>query len=215
VILQSKAIVIKSFSYSESSLISRILLENGEKISIMIKGAKNLKNNKSVLFESMNFIDLNYYHRDTRDIQLFKEGCLMNDFGAMKSNFDTMKYGLCIIDVIDKALPREYKDYQMFNIAYKCLNKIDNNENYKITFLFFLLSFSHYNGYSINNINFNTLSSDKALDLFMNGSNENDYKEIINFMEGIDLDQLIKKTLSFIQSYIPEISHVKSLKFIN
>ena len=212
---QSKAIVIKSFSYSESSLISRILLDNGEKLSIMIKGAKNLKNNKSILFESMNFINFNYYHKDNRDIQLFKEGELINNFSALKSNFETMKYGLCIIDIIDKALPKQYKDYQMFNIAYNCLNKIDNNENHKITFLFFLLSFSHYNGYSINNINFNTFQSDKALDLFINADNDNDYKEIIALMNDMDLDALIKKTLLVIKSYIPEISYVKSLKFIN
>ena len=214
-IQQSKAIVIKSFSYSESSLISRILLDNGEKSSIMIKGAKNLKNNKSALFESMNFIDLNFYYKDNREIQLFKEGNLINDFGFLKRNFDTMKYGLSIIDIIDKALPKQYQDHQMFNIAYQCLNKINNNEGHKITFLFFLLSFSHHNGYSINNSNFNTFKSEKALDLFMNGNSDNDYKKVINLMEGIDLDQLIKKTLSFIQSYIPELSYAKSLKFIN
>ena len=214
-IQRSKAIVIKSFSYSESSLISRIILDNGEKLSIMIKGAKNLKNNKSALFESMNFIDLNFYYRDNREIQLFKEGYIINDFGSLKSKFNTMKYGLCIIDIIDKALPKQYKDPQMFNIAYQCLNKINNNVCHKITFLFFLLSFSHHNGYSINNINFNTFKSEKVLDLFMNANNDNDYKKIINLMNGIDLDPLIQKTLSFIQSYIPELSYAKSLKFIN
>ena len=214
-ILQSKAIVIKSFSYSESSLISRIILESGEKLSIMIKGAKNLKNNKSILFESMNLIDFHYYYKDNRSIQLFKEGYLLNDFKFLKSSFDTMKYGLCIIDIIDKALPKQYKDYQMFNIAYKCLSQINGNQDYKVIFLFYLLSFSHYNGYSINNINFNTLKSEKALDLFMNAKNENDYKKIISFMDEINLDVMIKKTLSFIQASIPEIAYVKSLKFIN
>ena len=39
-IIQSKALVIKSFPYGETSLISRVLLESGHKLSIMIKGAK-------------------------------------------------------------------------------------------------------------------------------------------------------------------------------
>ena len=214
-ISQSKAIVIKSFSYSESSLISRLLLENGEKLSLMIKGAKNLKNNKSVLFESMNFIDFNYYNRSNRDMQLFKEGALVNNFSNLKSNFERMKYGLCIIDIIDKALPKDYQDYQMFNIAYKCLKKIDKNENYKITFLFFLLSFSHFNGYSFNSFKINNLNSEKALDLFINSYNNMEYYEMIDHLKEIDLDMLIKKTIIFIKTSIPEISYVKSLKFIN
>ena len=83
-IIKAKAIVIKSFSYGETSLISRLLLNSGEKTSIMIKGAKSLKSNKTALFQSMNFIRMDYYHKDTRDIQLFKEGSLINGFLELK-----------------------------------------------------------------------------------------------------------------------------------
>ena len=134
-ILKSKAIVIKSFSYSESSLISRLLLENGEKLSIMIKGAKSMKSNKTALFQSMNLIEFNYYNKSTRDIQLFKEGRLIDDFKIVKNNFNSLTYGLGIIDIIDKALPNSYKDSQMFDIAFKCLNKINDNEPVSYTHL--------------------------------------------------------------------------------
>ena len=212
-IIQSKAIVIKSFPYGDSSLISRVLIENGQKLSIMIKGAKSLKSNKTALFQSMNFINMNYYNKETRSIQLFKEGSLIDGFNYLKSNFDIMKYSLCIIDIIDKVLPKNYKDKIMFEITYKCLSCMSNKYDYRVIFIFFLLSFSHYNGYSINELEFNSVKSDRALDLFIQDS-EN-YHHIVKLMEGIDLDELIRKTLSFIQSYIPEINHAKSLKFLN
>ena len=210
-IVKSKAIVIKSFSYSDTSLISRLLLDSGEKITIMIKGAKSIKSNKSALFQSMNFIKMDYYYRENRDMQTFKEGNLISSFSHLKNNFETMKYGLCIIDIIDKALPKEYKDSQMFEIAYKCLRLIDDKKNYKIIFIFFLLSFSHYNGYSINQSQFNAFKPDEALNLFI----LDDYDKIIQSMKKNDLDKLIKKILSFIQSHILEIKNVKSLKFVN
>ena len=212
-IINSQAIVIKTFSYGDTSLISRLLLSNGEKISIMVKGAKSLKSNKCALFQSMNFININYYNKETRAIQLFKEGSLIDGFNHLKTNFDIIKHSLCIIDIIDKALPKNYKDKIMFEITYKCLSCMSNKYNYRIIFIFFLLSFSHYNGYSINELQFNSLKSKDALALFIEDSAN--CNRIIQLMEGIDLDELIRKILLFIQSYIPEINYAKSVKFLN
>ena len=210
-IAKSTAIVIKSFSYSDTSLISRLLLDNGEKMTVMIKGAKSMKSNKSALFQSMNLIKMDYYYRENRDMQMFKEGSLITSFSFLKNNFETMKYGLCIIDIIDKVLPKEYKDSKMFDIAYKCLKCIDDKKNHKMIFIFYLLSFSHYNGYTIDQIQFNSFKADEALNLFI----MDDYDTVMLSMSDIDLDELIKKILTFIQSHILEIKNVKSLKFVN
>ena len=154
-ITKSTAIVIKSFSYSDTSLISRLLLDSGEKMSIMIKGAKSMKSNKSALFQSMNFIKMDYYYRENREMQMLKEGSLIDGFSYLKNNFEIIKYSLCIIDIIDKALPKEYKDSKMFDITYKCLKSMNDRKNHKMIFIFFLLSFSHYNGYTVNQLQFN------------------------------------------------------------
>jgi len=215
VIVKKDAIVIKSFSYGESSLIGRVLLNNGEKTSIMIKGAKSLKSNKTALFQSMNFIQMDYYHKENRDIQLFKEGNLINGFVNIKKNFKSISYGLCLIDIIDKALPKHYKDQSMFDIAYKSLFRINNNENYKIIFIYFLLAFSHYNGYSINDLKFNSLQSNQALQLFIVDNEKYSYSKIKESMHNIELNKLIKSLLSIIRFHIPEMKNVKTLKFIN
>ena len=211
-ILKSTAIVIKSFSYSDTSLISRLLLENGEKISLMIKGAKSMKSNKNALFQSMNLIQFDYYYKETRELQIFKEGNLIDDFSYLKNDFESMKYGLCIIDIIDKALPKQYQDQQMFDIVYRCLAFINHKENYKIIFIFFLLSFSHYNGYSLNQLEFNSLQSNKALNLFLT---DDRYEQAIASMKNLNLNELIRKLLSLVQSHISEIGNAKSLKFVN
>ena len=82
----------------------------------------------------MNFIDLNFYYKDNREMQLFKEGYLINDFGFLKSNFDTMKYGLSIIDIIDKHCkldkPKTSKRNNKTNpwITQSLINSIKTNE---------------------------------------------------------------------------------------
>ena len=72
-IVKNQAIVIKSFSYGDTSLISRLILNDGNKISLLIKGATSMKSNKAALFQPLNLIEIDYYYKDTRDIQIYKD----------------------------------------------------------------------------------------------------------------------------------------------
>ena len=199
-IIQSKAIVIKSFPYGETSLISRVLIDNGQKLSVMIKGAKSLKSNKTALFQSLNLIQMHYYHKDNREMQLFKEGHLIDSFSNVKKTFESMKYGLCMIDIIDKALPKNYEDKFMFEILYKCLNKMNNNENYKMMFIFFLLLFSHHNGYSIKELEVDFLEDNDITKIFNQSDvNQNQYVKLFKSMNKTSMDDLIHQLLLFIR----------------
>ena len=85
-IVKNQAIVIKSFSYGDTSLISRLILNDGNKISLLIKGAKSITSNKSALFQPLNLIDIDYYHKDSRDIQIYKEATLINGFKDIRKS---------------------------------------------------------------------------------------------------------------------------------
>lgn len=212
-IKKSQAIVIKSIPYGNSSLISRLILDDGQKLSIIVKGAKNIKNNKSIIFQSMNFINITYYYRESREIQIHKDSDLTNNFNYIKKNFNSLKYALSIIDIIDKATPNNYNDINMYNITLQSLKKIESKENYKIIFILFLIAFSHHNGYSINS--FNSCSYSKVLDLLKVENNESDINNFCNFFESLDINETIRIILMEIRNNINEISKVKSLKFIN
>ena len=109
-ILKNQAIVIKSFPYGDTSLISRLILSDGNKISLLIKGAISMKSNKSALFQPLNLINIDYYHKDTRYIQIYKEGTLINGFISLRKSFDCIKYSLSMIDIIDKTLAKHTND---------------------------------------------------------------------------------------------------------
>tara|TARA_Y100001980_G_C14549412_1_gene331270 strand:+ start:1282 stop:1923 length:642 start_codon:yes stop_codon:yes gene_type:complete len=210
---KSQAIVIKSFPYGNSSLISRLILEDGQKLSIIVKGAKNIKNNKSIIFQSTNLINITYYYRESREIQIHKESELINNFYHIKKSFNSLKYALCVVDIIDKATPKNYNDINMYDITLQSLNKIEFKENYKIIFILFLIAFSYHNGYTINS--FSNCHYSVALDLLKRENNENDISHFGNFFQSLDIDETIRTILMEIRNNISEISKVKSLKFIN
>ena len=212
-IRKAQAIVIKSFPYGNSSIISRLILDDGEKISLIVKGAKNIKNNLSIIFQSMNVINISYYFKESRDIQIHKESELINNFKNIKKNFNSLKYALCIVDIIDKATPKNYNDVNMYNITLQSLKKIDSKENYKIIFILFLIAFSHHNGYSTSCLN--DYPHENVLKLLRNEDGKIEIKRFQSLFTSLDVNETIRVILMEIKNNINEITKVKSLKFVN
>ena len=219
-ILKNKAIVIKSFPYGDTSLISRLILNDGNKISLLIKGATSMKSNKGALFQPLNLIDIDYYHKDNRDIQIYKEGTLINGFMDLRKSFDCIKYSLCMIDIIDKTLAKHSNESIIFNLLYDSLNRLDNN-NKKIVFIYFLLLYTHYSGYSITKIVttcphcFNTITKINYQNNSIDFSNNFKYNNLEELIKNYDHNYIIKEIIYTIGLNINEIKNVKSLKFIN
>ena len=205
-ILKNQAIVIKSFFYGDTSLISRLILNDGNKISLLIKGATSMKSNKSALFQPLNLINIDYYYKDTRDIQIYKEGTLISGFMNLRKSFDCIKYSLCMIDIIDKTLAKYSNEDIIFNLLHDCLIKM-NNDNKKIVFIYFLLLYSYYSGYSITNLNYQSSNIDF--------SNNFEYKNLEELVKTYDHNYIIKEMIYLISLNINEIKNVKSLRFIN
>ena len=212
-IRKAQAIVIKSFPYGNSSIISRLILDDGEKISLIVKGAKNIKNNLSIIFQSMNVINISYYFKESRDIQIHKESELINNFKNIKKNFNSLKYALCIVDIIDKATPKNYNDVNMYNITLQSLKKIDTKENYKIIFILFLIAFSYHNGYSISYLN--NYPHENVLKLLRSENSQIEINRFQSLFRSLDINEIIRVILMETKNNINEISKVKSLKFIN
>ena len=69
-IINTDAIVLKTFSYGETSLISRCFTKDKGKISFIIKGAKSKKNFISPYFQPLSFINIIYKENEKRELQI-------------------------------------------------------------------------------------------------------------------------------------------------
>ena len=104
----------------------------------------------------------------------------------------------------------------MFDIVYQCLVQIDNNKDYKMVFVFFLLLFSHHNGYSVKELEIDVLEDNDISKIFTQSDvAQNQYEKLLHSMNQSNTDDLIQQLLLFIRTHIPEIKNVKSLKFVN
>ena len=85
-LITTNAIVLKRVLYSDTSVICRVLTEEMGKISILAKGAWRPKNATGPLLEPINHIHLQFYHKNTRNIQILKETGFVQQFSALRNN---------------------------------------------------------------------------------------------------------------------------------
>ena len=69
-IINTDAIVLKTFSYGETSLISRCFTKDKGKISFIIKGAKS-KKILSPYFQPLSFINIIYKENEKENFRLY------------------------------------------------------------------------------------------------------------------------------------------------
>ena len=70
-IINTDAIVLKTFSYGETSLISRCFTKHKGKISFIIKGAKSKKNLISPYFQPLSFINIIYKENEKENFRSY------------------------------------------------------------------------------------------------------------------------------------------------
>jgi DNA repair protein RecO (recombination protein O) len=69
VIINTPAIVLKSFPYGETSLITRCFTKEKGKVSFIVRGARSKKSSKFSHFQPMSYIDIIYNHKPKNELQ--------------------------------------------------------------------------------------------------------------------------------------------------
>ena len=69
-IIETSAIVLKTFPYGDTSLISRCFTKERGKVSFIIKGAKSKKNLISPYFQPLSYIQIIYNEKESRELQI-------------------------------------------------------------------------------------------------------------------------------------------------
>ena len=77
-IVNTTAIVLKTFPYGETSLISRCFTKEKGKISFIIKGAQSKKNLLSPYFHPLSYIQIIYNENAKRELQIISKVNFVN-----------------------------------------------------------------------------------------------------------------------------------------
>ena len=142
-LISANAIVLKTIPYGDSSIISRLFTEDQGKITVMAKGAWRPKKTTGPLLEPMNHIHLQYYHKNSRDIQILKDVELIHQFSILRSKLDRIILGQTVVEALDKSTPASNSFPILYRLGWRVLDKMNHADvNFWLVFAFYLYQLS-------------------------------------------------------------------------
>ena len=103
-IVNTSAIVLKSFSYGESSLIARCFSEKNGKVSLVIKGAKRTKSPKAPYFQPLSYIDIIYNQKLNRELQVLSKVNFRQYWSKILDDLYRVSLAMSILELTDKTM---------------------------------------------------------------------------------------------------------------
>ena len=127
-IINTSAIVLKSFPYGETSLIVRCYTKDHGKVSLIVKGARGKKSPMAAYFQSMNYLDIVYYYRQTRSLQSISKVSFVEIWSSLNQNLKKIAHGLAVIELTEKTNTENDPHPELFEELIAVLKAFDSSE---------------------------------------------------------------------------------------
>ena len=127
-IVNTTAIVLKTFPYGETSLISRCFTKEKGKISFIIKGAQSKKNLLSPYFQPLSYIQIIYNENAKRELQIISKVNFVNIWLKIPTSLKKMTLLQSILEITDFTLEKNDPHSGLFNILIEAINYFENNQ---------------------------------------------------------------------------------------
>ena len=126
-IVNTKALVLKTFPYGETSLISRCFTKEKGKISFIIKGAKSKKNLISPYFQPLSYVQIIYNEKESRELQIVSKVNFVNIWLKIQESLKKMTLLQSLLEITDFALEKNDPHLKLFDILIDVIHNFENN----------------------------------------------------------------------------------------
>lgn len=127
-IINTSAVVLRSFPYSETSIIARCYTRDHGKVSLIVKGARRKKSPMAAYFQSMNYLDIVYYYRETRSLQSVSKAAFVEIWSGLNQELRRIAYGLAVIELTEKTNTEDDPHPELFDELIAVLKAFNSSE---------------------------------------------------------------------------------------
>ena len=127
-IINTNAIVLKTFSYGETSLISRCFTEDRGKISFIIKGAKSKKNLIAPYFQPLSYINIIFNENEKRELQIVSKVSFVKIWTKIPLSLKKMTLSQSVLEISDFTLETNDPYPNLFQILIKTFLYFENGD---------------------------------------------------------------------------------------
>ena len=145
----TEALILSRHSYGDTSLICNLFTKKYGRVSVIAKGARKPKNLNSAVLRPLQFIDLHYYYKPKRNIQLLKEATINTHFFSTHNDYKKIIASYHVLDITNQICKIENPNTIIFRLIKRIMIKINdcNHNNIILYSIFFKLQLLKYIGY--------------------------------------------------------------------
>lgn len=125
-ITHTEAIIFRSVDYQESSKIVTMFTREHGKIALMVRGVKKPKSKFSGLIEIGNILDVVYYYKSSRSVQILSEASYAVKNDKLRIDFEKMATMTSAIELISQLLHDSEVNKPLFDFTKKMLTWLNS-----------------------------------------------------------------------------------------
>ena len=146
---KSRGIVLHQLKYTDSGIVAWLYTLKFGRQSFLIKGMRNKKAGKhNALFQPMTILDLEFYYRESRDMQILKEFSVSYSPADIFSNIRKTSVAIFLGEVLTSVLREETPNKDLFCFIEDSIIYFDGcRENFANFHIAFLAGLSSYLGF--------------------------------------------------------------------
>ncbi len=147
-VISTDGVVLKSFPFGDTSLISRFYTKDFGKVTLIAKGARKTKNPTGSILEPMNILNLTYYAKENREMNILKESSLQKNFTKIRNDIVSLTSGLAMVEMLAKTSDNHDPSPILFRLISRTLSMFEESKiSSKLLMLFYQYQLSLRLGY--------------------------------------------------------------------
>lgn len=234
-LVQTKALVLHSIKYNDSSLIAHCYTERLGIQSFMLKGILSAKKGKirKAHFQPLTLLQLQFQHKNKGGLNFIKELKVEQPYQSIYTSIEKNTIALFLSEVLYKSLREEEANSRLFEYLENALLWLDANENISNFHLLFLLKLTQFLGFYPNdqeqqgtyfNLEDGCFTSDKPLAHHLEENTAKLFKQLLGMNFATDnllkLNQtsrreLLNALVQYFELHLHGFSKPKSLEILH
>lgn len=147
-IVKTKGILLHHIRYTDTSIIAHFYTRDYGKVPMVIKGVSGKKrSNRNIYFQPLYLFDLEFYRRETRELQMLKEMSLSFTPTGIPVDIYKSTIAMFLSEVLYSVIREEEVNRQLFDFLDYSVQALDSmTEGTENFHLWFLTRFAAYTG---------------------------------------------------------------------
>lgn len=149
-LFSSKAIVIRTIKYSETSVIAKLYTRQFGMQSYMIRGVRTSKSSgiKPAQLLNLNLLEIVAYRKQNTELQNIKEMRCTPALSNLHTDFIKTAIGMFMAELMHKCIVEEEPNEVLFDFAQECITRLDETPHNTSFFpAWFMIHLSRYLGF--------------------------------------------------------------------